>query len=288
MLALAGLAACQPPEGTGSLSSGSEPMALISGRVQAESSRFGVYFRTSRGSEISSCSGTLISRRLVLTAAHCLHKIDGGVHVFATEIQNPGANDERAVEVDLGMASHWRLAPGFKTDLPLNENQFDVDMALLRLNQEIPDRMNFISLVEPNWSWRSKDPLYFVGAGRRDPNIDSAAGESRVEEALVRGSVSLQSAEGFGFFSAPAKGDQLLIKNNSSLAPMICVGDSGGSLITRDAGGNTRLVGVTVGTFVYVFRGQRQCANFNMRFLMVNPYRDWIRAAAEELMSLEE
>jgi hypothetical protein len=115
------------------------------------------------------CTGTLVARGVVLTAAHCLHR---SPRVAVSYLENGSRI--------LQEAASWKLHPGYKpgrTQTP--------DLALIRLRVEAPARFGVAALAGAQVPSEVGTPLTTVGYGLAVGGDPTSAGTLRMAEVEV-------------------------------------------------------------------------------------------------------
>lgn len=185
----------------------STSQAIVGGEKTTDYAAVGAL--TQRGS--SFCTGTLIGKRLVVTAAHCLQGVRPSNVRFAL---GPRA---ATPQVELGVS---RVIAHPKFDATRITN----DIGVLILSDDAPIApMAVNESMSSNWVGR---PLMFVGYGVTSGLTKSGGGVKR----SARIAVSKVGSTQFSY-----EDDE---KNT-------CFGDSGGPAFAKDSDGNLSLVGVT-------------------------------------------
>ena len=194
--------------------------AIVGGQTTTEYAAVGAL--TQRGSAF--CTGTLVSKRLVVTAAHCLQDVRASNIRFAL---GPNASSP---QVQLGVS---QVVPHPK----YNAKQLTNDIGVLVLSQDAPVTPVAINdSMTASWVGRT---LTFVGYGVTSGF--GAKGGSGVKRAV---DIAVSEVGSTQFAYADRR------KNT-------CFGDSGGPAFATDSAGNLTLVGVTS-------YGDRTCTQFGV------------------------
>lgn len=207
------------------------------------------------------CSGTLIAKNLVLTAAHCVAEATAELTVYG------GVNlkDQTAMSTPvLDVRIHPFYAPNSLTER--------FDLAVLKIkSQELPAAYAPAQLPKENISVVSKDFLYLVGYGTTSEHKDDDA----ILRMTFRKAVKISQKTGTEFQLHTEKGRGT------------CVGDSGGPVFLQKKNEFT-LVGVT--SFSYRKNPTTKtdykdaCRSITV-FTNVMANLKWIREASQDLQA---
>ena len=181
--------------------------AIVGGQTTTDYAAVGAL--TKRGSAF--CTGTLVSKRLVVTAAHCLQE------VRASNIRFVLGPKAATPEVQLGVS---RVVPHPQYDADKLTN----DIGVLVLSQDAPVAPIPINDSMPS-SWVGR-VLTFVGYGSTGGFGGAGSGVKRVVDIAISEVGSTQ----FAYRDR---------RKNT------CFGDSGGPAFAKDSAGNLTLAGVT-------------------------------------------
>jgi len=226
----------------------------------------------------SICTGTLIAKNVVMTAAHCVVKADGSTHpvnqLFFT-------NRDNVLEANL---NKFREVTSVRVVKGYNAGTLDSpDIAIIRLKANLKTEK---VVIDGDGVAASSNPTFAVGYGLSGTSLttpasvqDTGAGIRRFGVLKISEREDLVSQDG----SLTAYGK--LITNDfggSTIYQQVCHGDSGGPLFANVAG-EFRVVGVAA-TLTALLPGQ--CSQvIESSFIATAPFASWIKEKKEELSS---
>jgi hypothetical protein len=199
-----------------------------------------VQLRTRKGDASSTCLGFVVAPRMIVTAAHCLHRAPANIRTL------PGPEKQAArlaappvqpgdISVHYRHAGKWRVAEGF-----LALKQHDAAVIFMRTDHpagyRIPalDRRTPAELVAE--AIAAPLPLTFIGQG--EPVAPAKGGRA------VRPLVKLDGVAKRMIVNQRTGG--LLVEQSTNAGT--CFGDSGGAVYSRGADGVApQLVGLLLG-----------------------------------------
>lgn len=160
--------------------------------------------------ETETCTGTILSNEIILTAAHCVEFLYKPLYiVFKVNGKNVKKRDIRLVDVE-GVIRH----PDYGHRRPEGE----ADIALVRFHGGLPAGYKPIKLVNENFSLKRGDEVIISGYGMDNGKEGTGRGILRQAKTTVLGRRTLTEVTLDG-------------KNSS-----VCFGDSGGPAFVKIGG----------------------------------------------------
>ncbi|WP_413584801.1 S1 family peptidase [Bdellovibrio sp. HCB274] len=228
---------------------------VVRGESYEESTVALIYESPRDGSIAAYCTGTLISKNLVLTAAHCadmFERIETKMF-FGTDLPET-FEDPNAIEIAESVSHR-----DFGIDRDLNVTMFD--LAVVKLASDAPEGYRPVPILNNVKTLKAGMPITLVGWGRMSEteNLKTVSMQKTVVEiAQVR--------------------DQEIITNQTR-GTGACNGDSGGPGFIETSMGLI-VAGATRGPEI----GYLDCHHYGMYSLLVN-YKDFLNYAAQTMQA---
>jgi len=217
------------------------------------------------------CTGTLISKRLVLTAAHC---VDESVSKINMVILHFTESLEAANDTTFRMAAEWRLHELFLSSSANNAPSWH-DIALIKLDQDAPANMSFARLA-PSIQLPLGAGVLQAGYGVTvGATVGVTAGATTISaRAPLDTDTKLRTINGIKLIGMSTDWNELIFKQGTKGA---CDGDSGGPAFIKSADGQLTQVGVAS-------RVTPGCIDIS-RYANVAEYSVWIQKNSMLLMA---
>ena len=266
-LSVSFLAACGPKAGAPLEDNTQMASNIVGGTamtaaLQKQAGVVGLVIITEGGTGI--CTGSLIAKRLVLTAAHCLDESGGAIKrmfaVFAPNVMQ--ATSEQIRAVDTGMP-HELFAESAGSD----SSSWN-DIAIVRLAQDAPADFSLARLPLANTESTEKLGARTIemGFGKAEAARNSTKDSSGV----------LRQVAGLKLLRKSTDGKELIIDETNRGS---CNGDSGGPAFVRGADGKLTQIGIDS-------RGNSptSCLEEGV-YTSVSSHLAWIKEASAKLLA---
>ena len=209
------------------------------------------------------CTGTLIAKRIVLTAAHCLDSSDAAIQsiavVFTTDVS-------KATQETVRFGVKGRVHEAFLSSAggPGAWN----DIALLKLNEDAPADVKFAKLPSiMSLPLKVRTSLIQAGFGRTEASRTSTTATSGV----------LKQVGGIEVLKLVSDGKEMHLRENGKGS---CNGDSGGPAFVKISGKLTQVGINSRGT------DPASCIGVGI-FTTVSAHLAWIKTNSELLLAEE-
>ena len=208
------------------------------------------------------CTGTLIARQLVLTAAHCLDSSRSAIKSIAV-VFAPDVSNVTQEQVRFGVKGSVHKL--FLTSAMSGVGSWN-DIALLKLDSEAPADFQVARLPAADNLTAPKTSLTQAGFGRAEALREAATDSSGV----------LRQVAGIQVLSKSADGNELMLNEAKKGS---CNGDSGGPAFVKERDGKLTLVGTDS-------RGTRpeSCIGVGI-YTNVASHLDWIKEQSTLLLA---
>lgn len=220
------------------------------------------FVQSRNDSLLFNCTGTVVSPRIILTAAHCL--IEGtAVRPADRFAVVTGTTDLRAVSpVHISTVSQAVVYPGFDLE------ELHGDAGLLILSRPTSSPAIRMATSGDLGLLAAGTPIAIAGWGQTSGQSSISPVLQAAETVVQRSAYCQRAVAGYYLFFLPQV--QLCAVDPPSYSTATCHGDSGGPAIARDASGGLVEVGITS-------LGEPECSTYDPNvFTRVDRISSWV------------
>lgn len=284
------LSACAPTPKAQQLQNFDPESASILGgkdadlKFQAENGVVGLLIisQDSEGDSQSICTGSLISKRLVLTAAHCIADPNVVAVLSFFDVDVEKAIKEKSFVAATRIEIHDKFFPKVESGVFSEQKSWN-DFGLIELASDAPGTFKISALPKASdiENLKSKKQLTLAGYGVNTAIVNELVIENGkpVVVPLAQASDSsgtLRIVSGINVLDFSKNDDEILIDQSGGKSGA-CHGDSGGPAYVSNKNGQLTLVGVTS-------RGTNEIGNCDEKAIYGNVANviPWIQAQAKK------
>lgn len=230
----------------------------------------------------SICTGTLLDKKIVLTAAHCIAEqgLSSVIVFFAKDMQS-------ATEDRVRFALTGTIHEQYQTEIKPNDPNAALanwhDIAMLVLNEDAPADVKPAQLAPAGTVLKKGGTLTLAGYGITNAVIRKEVkknGRSIIQELAGVGDGTLRKVDGIVISSLVNNDNEIVLDQKKKGA---CHGDSGGPAFLKNADGSVVQVGVTS-------RGLEKLGNCNVQSVYTSTiaHMEWIKTTSVDLLKQAE
>ncbi|ENX01659.1 hypothetical protein F900_01419 [Acinetobacter modestus] len=232
------------------------------------------------------CAGTLISKNLILTAAHCIPEdsdkiavVGFGINLKESILRSPPKHPTYKIK-------EIKPYPSYEFGIEKKLDNSYKDLAIFKFNGELPEGFKIRQLPKDNFQISSKDTLELLGYGKTSVKQadDGTLRRSILPATDILNKIYTERSDENGEITRTEIQipKAILLNNNHGAA---CEGDSGGPLFVKNSKNELILIGV-LSQGVELTENSEKCTGYSI-FVDLRQKLDWIQKTMNELNSTQ-
>jgi secreted trypsin-like serine protease len=219
------------------------------------------YLLSDGSREGGTCTGVIVGKDVVLTAAHCFQSPENAVEARVYASFKAKLFD--LTEADVIPVERWRSHPNYTGNIA---NYANADIAVLKLTRSVPSSQLVASVVDNVSSLTEGLEVTAIGYGATG-SLSRDSGTKRRANSFIRNLINPVN------YPETQLKNQVRVLDTSDLSRGACFGDSGGPGFVA---GKAQVFGLVQGVHSSVQGPAPSCERADYNYTLIAPYRAWI------------